>query len=280
MGTASFPLMFGGFGSSAPLDSPAWHRAGMPAKQVKAVIISLWNKPIFRRCFITAAECFLCPVERLAPAVRGSEGVKPWLSTFWSPALSLLPAVLKYARTTALQPSQRPCCGCRSGKNTHTRNKLKFSAARGWLCGAGKFAVYPLVTLFLSQALHRSTGLDGWGVACSRVHPQHLGGEFSRGLQVFSALLQGRGGGCGSSTQPPVMPTAAARGAAMSPNLAAGSAKLEPSGAFPRAAGITDFCCAVVSSYRAHSKCVCVYIHTYTHIYMHTCRYICLLLGA
>lgn len=55
MGMASFPLMFGGFGCSASLDSPAWQRAGMPAKQVTAVVISLWNKPIFRRCFVTAA---------------------------------------------------------------------------------------------------------------------------------------------------------------------------------------------------------------------------------
>lgn len=132
MGTTSFPLMFGGFGSSASLYSPAWQSAGLPAKQVKAVIISLW-KPIFGCCFITAAELF--PAlwtgwpQRHA-VVRGENLAQHFLvpSSISAPGCA-------HAHTIALQPSQCPCCGCRSGKNTHTRNELKSSVARGQLCG-------------------------------------------------------------------------------------------------------------------------------------------------
>lgn len=68
----------------------------------------------------------------------------------------------------------------------------------------------------------------------------------------------------------PVMPTAAARRAAVSPNLTVGSARLEPSGAFPSAAGITCFCSAVVSRYPAHGMGACVYVYVYVYIYAYT----------
>lgn len=103
MGTASFPLMFGEFGSSASLDSPAWQSSGLPAKQVKALIISLW-KPIFGCFFITAAEL---------------------LAQYFHVPGSISAPGCAHAHTTVLQPSQCPCCGCRSGKNTLTRNELK-----------------------------------------------------------------------------------------------------------------------------------------------------------
>lgn len=165
MGTAAFPLMFGGFGSSASFDSPAWQRAGMPAKQVKAVIISLWNKSIFGSCFVTAAERFHCPVERLAPVVHNNKEVKPWLSIFWSPSPGCARTPQHCSQVSVLAAAEQV------EKNIHTRKKLKFSAARGRLCGAGKFTACRLVTLFLGQALCKSSSMGVWGVGSPRVHP-------------------------------------------------------------------------------------------------------------
>lgn len=54
--------------------------------------------------------------------------------------------------------------------------------------------------------------------------------EFSRGLPLFSAPWRGKGGAVGVSHSSFSCPLS--QGAAISPNPAAGSAKLEPSGAF------------------------------------------------
>lgn len=222
----------------------------------------------FRKLFHNSNRAFPLPCGEADPSGAQQRGGKTLVQHF------LVPVSWLCSHTAALQPSQCPRCSCRSGKKHPQRNKLKFSAARGWLCGAGKYAACRVVTLFLGQALCRSSSMGVWGVASPSVHPgpwrsfpevcpcSLLHGKAREGLWEFDTApfrahcheeLSSAQTGCW----------------------------LYKAGAFwslPQVVGITYFCCAVVSRYSAHGTCVCVYRHIcmyidiYVAIYMCTCR--------
>lgn len=75
MGTALFPLMFGGFGSSASLDSPAWQGAGDACEAGQGCHNFTVEQTHFRTLFRNSSPAFPLPCGEVGPgrfaATRG-----------------------------------------------------------------------------------------------------------------------------------------------------------------------------------------------------------------
>lgn len=102
-------------------------------------------------CFITAAELFPCPVERLGPSSTLQRGGETLAQHFLLPSPISAPSCA-HTGTTALQPSPASSLWLyKWGKKVHRRNKPQFFAAAGQLCGSGRSAACQPLMLFLGQ---------------------------------------------------------------------------------------------------------------------------------